>query len=239
MKTTDAVTANTLKLEDNDCPAAELPANDMASKASDPGPLNRAFTYRWRMIVTLVVLLVAWIGAGFSPPFVQSGTLAAIFADYCGWLMFFGGMSLRFWATRFIGGRKAGEVVCSGPYSLSRNPLYIGTFLMILSLACFLKSPTFAVAAGIVIAYYCVAVVPLEERLLRYHFGTEYSKYCESIPRWLPRMGTIYSPSLPIIAHPMREEVRRSVWWLLFPLLGELHAYFRGWSEWPHWWNLP
>lgn len=216
------------------------PPNDSPTVASSRPPLSQTFRYRWRMHLTLVALLVAWLGAGFSPPFVSSSSLTAIIADYVGWLMFFGGLTLRFWATRFIGGRKSHEVVCYGPYSLTRNPLYVGTFLMILSLAFLLKSPTFAVATAVVIAYYCVAVVPLEERFLRHEFGTAYANYCESVPRWLPRVGTIYAPQLVSVnSETMRSEINRTAWWLLLPLLAELHAYLRAWPEWPHWLNWP
>ena len=204
-----------------------------------PQPIGGVFRYRWRMHLTCVVLMVAWLGSGFSPPFIQNGSLAAILVDYLGWMMFFGGLGIRFWATRFIGGRKSREVICYGPYSLTRNPLYVGTFLMILSIACFLKSPSFAVSSVIVIAYYCVAVVPLEESHLRRLLGTEYSNYCETVPRWLPRASTVYSPPLAMVSHPMRSEVRRAVWWLLVPLLAEIHAYFRALPEWPHWLNWP
>lgn len=202
-------------------------------------PMSGTRRYRWRMIITMLVLLAAWIGAGFSPTFVQPGSLPAILADYFGWLMFFGGLCLRFWATWFIGGRKTKEVVCYGPYSLTRNPLYVGTFLMSLSLAFVLKSPTFAVATLIVIAYYCVAVVPLEERLLRFQFGPKYANYCHSVPRWLPRWGMAYSPPVSVNLHPMRNELRRATWWLLLPLLAELHTYCRNLPEWPHWLSLP
>lgn len=216
------------------------PLNETPTGSRSQPPLGRMIRYRWRMHLTLAVLLVAWLGAGLSPPFVQLGSLTAIISDYLGWLMFFGGLSLRFWATRFIGGRKSHEVVCYGPYSLTRNPLYVGTFLMILSLAFLLKSPTFAIATAVVIAYYCVAVVPLEECLLRDVFGTEYANYCQSVPRWLPRIGAIYAPQLVATnSQPMRSEMNRAAWWLLLPLLAELHTYFRAWPEWPHWLNWP
>jgi protein-S-isoprenylcysteine O-methyltransferase Ste14 len=224
---------------DMECPATEPVANGSQPAAPEIPPMAGTFRYRWRMIITLLVLLVAWLGAGFSPTRVQAGSLPAILADYIGWLMFIGGLCLRFWSTWFIGGRKSQEVVCYGPYSLSRNPLYVGTFMMILSLAFLLKSPTFAVATAIVIAYYCVAVVPLEERLLRHHFGTEYANYCHSVPRWLPRLGAAYSPPVSVISRPMRNELRRALWWLPLPLLAELHAYCRTLSEWPHWLNWP
>ena len=225
-------TPSRLDLEQSPSDSPVLPA------ASKP-PLGGMLRYRWRMHLTFVALLIPWVGVSFSAPFVQNGSLSAILSDYFGWLLFFGGLSLRFWATRFIGGRKSREVICYGPYSLTRNPLYVGTFMMILSLAFLLKSPTFAVSTALVIAYYCVAVVPLEETFLREAFGADYIKYCESVPRWLPRMGTIYSPSMEVIAQPMRSEVRRSIWWLLLPLLAELHTYLRALPEWPRWFNWP
>lgn len=220
-----------------------LPTNSVESTASfsqdSSPPMAGTFRYRCRMHLTLLVLLTAWIGAGFSPTLVQAGTLSAVVADYIGWLMFFGGLCLRFWSTWFIGGRKSREVVCYGPYSLTRNPLYVGTFLMILALAFLLKSPTFAAATAIVIAYYCVAVVPLEERLLRHQFGTVYANYCQSVPRWFPRLGTTYSPPVSMISHPMHNELRRAIWWLPLPLLAEFHTYCRNLSAWPHWLNWP
>ena len=216
------------------------PPNDAPTVAHSRPPLSRTFRYRWRMHLTLAVLLVAWVGASISLPVVQSGSLTSIVTDYVGWLMFFGGLALRFWATRFIGGRKSHEVVCYGPYSLTRNPLSVGTFLMILSLAFLLKSPTFAIATSIAIAYYCVAVVPLGERFLRHEFGTTYANYCASVPGWLPRVGTIYAPQLVSVNfQTMRSEINRAAWWLLLPLLAELHTYLRAWPEWPHYLNWP
>ncbi len=222
-----------------ECPLTDSPDSTAASAINGDPPMAGTFRYRCRMHLTLVVLLVAWLGSGFSPSFVRLGSLSALLADYIGWLMFIGGLCLRFWATWFIGGRKSTEVICYGPYSLTRNPLYVGTFLMILSLAFLLKSPTFAVATMIVIAYYCVAVVPLEERLLRHFFGTRYANYCQSVPRWFPRWGTAYSPPMTMISLPMHNELRRALWWLPLPLAAELHAYFRTLSEWPHWLNWP
>jgi protein-S-isoprenylcysteine O-methyltransferase Ste14 len=219
--------------------ATEL-VTDSQSEPSSTRSYRRTFLYRSRMLVTAVLLWGAWGGVLVSPLNVQAGSVAAIVADYCGWLMFFGGLILRVWATRFIGGRKAKEVVCYGPYSLSRNPLYIGTFLMILSLACFLKSLTFAVAACLVIAYYCVAVVPLEERFLRYQLGAAYINYYESVPRWFPRWGGGYrAPALTMISPPMRNELRRAAWWLILPLVASLNLYCRTLPEWPLWLNWP
>ena len=219
---------------------ATEPVSDNPSESIAIRSYRKTFLYRSRMLVTAVLLLGAWGGLLVSPLAVRAGSVTAILADYCGWLMFFGGLSIRVWATRSIGGRKANEVVCYGPYSLCRNPLYVGTFLMILSIACFLKSLTFAAAAFLVIAHYCAVIVPLEERFLLHQFGIEFSKYCESVPRWLPGWGRDYCPPLPTMnSPPMHSEMRRIVWWLTLPLMASLNLYCRSLPEWPQWLNLP
>jgi protein-S-isoprenylcysteine O-methyltransferase Ste14 len=50
-------------------------------------------------------------------------------AGWCLWP----GATLRLWSTLYIGGRKRVVLVSDGPYSLCRNPLYVGTFLIALS----------------------------------------------------------------------------------------------------------
>ncbi len=227
--------------------------NDMENLATEPvsdaqpePPATRSyrklFLYRSRMLVTAVLLWGAWGGILVSPlnANVQAGTMAAILTDYCGWLMFFGGLFVRMWATRSIAGRKAKEVVCYGPYSLCRNPLYVGTFMMILSLAFFLKSLTFVAAAFLVITHYCAVIVPLEEHFLRDQFGAVFIKYCETVPRWIPRWGGCYfPPPLTMNSLPMRSEIRRAAWWLTMPLMASLNLYCRSLLGWPHWLNWP
>lgn len=224
---------------DRDSPAAVTPVSDSQPAAIPMASLGEMLGYKWRMVITGVLLWGTWGGLLSSPLIVQPGSLTAILADYFGWLMFFTGLTVRVWGTRYIGGRKLMEVVCSGPYSLCRNPLYVGTFLMILSLACFLKSVTFCAASFLVIAYYAVAVVPLEEHLLRQLMGAAYVNYCASVPRWLPRWGQVYAPSISLNSQAMKMELRRAAWWLLLPLVAAANLYCRGLPWWPFFLNLP
>src|SRR5262245_44567857 len=80
----------------------------------------------------------AWIGllimAPFAalslvtPPLVSPGAWADLTGDMIGWTLFLLGAATRWWATLYIGGTKNKVLATMGPYSLCRNPLYLGTF---------------------------------------------------------------------------------------------------------------
>ena len=75
--------------------------------------------------------------AALAPPMVAEETVLDVATDALAWLAFVGGATLRWWSTLYIGGHKQKSVVSAGPYSVSRNPLYLGSFLLWLSLALF------------------------------------------------------------------------------------------------------
>jgi protein-S-isoprenylcysteine O-methyltransferase Ste14 len=74
----------------------------------------------------------------------------------------------------------------SGPYRLSRNPMYAGQAVVWLGWALLYGSP--AVWAGLAIE--CAAwakIVRWEERQLLERFGDDYRAYLADVPRWAPR----------------------------------------------------
>lgn len=213
---------------------------EAGSSASDENRLSvqQSFFYRWRIRITAVVLVGAWFGVLFSAPLIRSGSLAAVLADYFGWLLFNSGVVLRIWAITNIGGRKSQVIVNHGPYAFCRNPLYVGTFLLILSEAFFLKSTTFVVVAiGLFIMYHC-CVVSAEERVLLSRFGLAFSDYCDAVPRWWPRRGAPVSLPVVISSNPLIAELRQTGWWLALPLLGTMTAYLQNHPDWPHFFRL-
>ena len=46
-----------------------------------------------------------------------------------------------------VGGRKGSSVIAEGPYSVCRNPLYLGSFFLAIASALFIQSWAFAVAS--------------------------------------------------------------------------------------------
>lgn len=208
---------------------------------SDPPiqSVTQYWAYRWRVRLSALVLLGTWIAVLMSEPWIAPGSAWAVLADYFGWVIFVGAICLRLWATANIGGRKSQQLVNHGPYTFCRNPLYVGTFMMMMSESLFLKSITFAAATLILFVFYHLAVVPVEENVLRARFGREYEDYCDAVPRWCPRRTALFVPPVTVAPDPWNAELRRTGWWLALPLIGTWTTLSQHHPSWPHLWFFP
>jgi protein-S-isoprenylcysteine O-methyltransferase Ste14 len=87
--------------------------------------------------------------------------------------------------TSMIPFRPAGTLVIGGPYTFTRNPMYVSLALLTIAFALFLNTwwtvlllvPTLVIVQQFVI-------VP-EERYLQRRFGAEYETYMRRVRRWL------------------------------------------------------
>ena len=185
--------------------------------------------FRWRGTVAALVLLPAAVLAVFSAPLVAEGSWLAHGIDLIAWATFVAGASLRFWATLYVGGRKETVLVTDGPYSVCRNPLYLGSFFLAVAAALFLNSAVAVAAVLIVALIYMLATVPAEEQVLRARHGDSYEEYTRRVPRYRPLWRGISTPDrLSVDIHCLRLECARASRWMWLPLLGELLPYLRG-----------
>jgi protein-S-isoprenylcysteine O-methyltransferase Ste14 len=121
-------------------------------------------TSRWP---SLVHEAIEWVG------------VALIFVCVCG----------RTWCSLYIGGRKISELVTAGPYSISRNPLYVFSIIGAVGIGAQLGALTGAVLAGISAWAVHLVVVVQEERLLTVEHGDAYRAYLAAAPRFIPRFA--------------------------------------------------
>lgn len=190
--------------------------------------------FRWRGIVAALVLLPSLVVMLFSTPFVLEGSWIAGAIEVMAWVTFVAGTIFRFWATLYIGGRKENILVTDGPYSICRNPLYLGSFLLALATALFLQSLLCVVAVLIVTLIYMLTTVPVEEEFLRVRHGEEYQAYLDTVPRYWPSVQRFETPAnLTIDIHRLRLECARASRWVWLPLLGVLLPYLRAQPWWP------
>lgn len=92
----------------------------------------------------------------------------------------------RAWCSLYIGGRKTAEIVDRGPYSVTRNPLYVFSFVGALGMGLQTGSLVLAglfVAVTIGVFY---ATVKREEAWLGAAFGETYAAYRRRTPRFWP-----------------------------------------------------
>ena len=76
--------------------------------------------------------------------------------------------------------------VAVGPYTLVRNPMYVGGWLMLAGLGLWLRSPAIVLFSTLWLAAAHLFVVMYEERTLRKTFDGSYERYVQTVPRWLP-----------------------------------------------------
>ena len=96
------------------------------------------------------------------------------------------GVLIRAWACGHL--RKSSELDISGPYAYTRNPLYLGTFIIALG---------FGVASGSWWLFLLVAafvgsiyfpVLNVEASVLEQRLGEEYREYAANVPQLIPRL---------------------------------------------------
>ena len=90
------------------------------------------------------------------------------------------GLSLRAWAAGHLA--KNQNLAVSGPYALTRNPLYLGTLLVAAGLAVASRQPLLAVLFAAAFGLVYLPAIELEEQHLRALFP-EYAAYAERVPR--------------------------------------------------------
>lgn len=143
----------------------------------------------------------------------------------------------RGYCSAYIGGRKNGEIIRQGPFSVVRNPLYLFSFIGLAGIGLQSGVITILIMLMLVFALYYRRVVALEEDYLLDKFGGVYQDYLDSVPRWLPNWKNWVEPEY-ITSHPrlLRESMRDgAVFFIAFPIYelldllreqGFLHAYF-------------
>jgi protein-S-isoprenylcysteine O-methyltransferase Ste14 len=80
--------------------------------------------------------------------------------------------------------KPSSALVTSGPYRVTRNPIYIAFLLMFGGLACALDNPWFLVLMPVLAAVLDIGVIRREERYLDAKFGEAYRTYCRNVRRW-------------------------------------------------------
>jgi protein-S-isoprenylcysteine O-methyltransferase Ste14 len=84
-------------------------------------------------------------------------------------------------------GQPTSQVMKTGVFAISRNPLYLGSVVLLLGIALLLNIPWAVVTLLLsIILCHHILIVP-EEKYLTAKFGAEYNEYTTTVQRWLGR----------------------------------------------------
>ena len=128
------------------------------------------------LVISLAALTRSFGGDGVLHEGLEAAGLAMIALCVVG----------RAWCSLYIGGRKKAEIVDQGPYSISRNPLYVFSFIGALGMGAQTGSVTIATLFLLISVGVFYMTVRQEEGWLAAAFGEPYAAYCARTPRFWP-----------------------------------------------------
>lgn len=97
------------------------------------------------------------------------------------------GLAVRAWAAGHI--RKNAELAVSGPYAYTRNPLYLGSFLLGLGFTVASGQPLLGLLFAALFLGIYLPVMRVEAETLVGIFGDDYRRYAGAVPLFLPRLS--------------------------------------------------
>ncbi len=112
---------------------------------------------------------------------IAGAVLFAAGAVIAGW----GLMLFRKAKTTTVPGKASAQLVTSGPYRFTRNPMYVGLTLAYLGEAGLLRQIWPAILLPLTLAYVNWTVIPVEEAKLKEVFPGAYQQYCSRVRRWI------------------------------------------------------
>ncbi len=149
----------------------------------------------WGIIILIIHILLPWVISRIGPHYGWSrGTPS--WWNLTGLILFATGLGLYLWCLTFHYrtyqapvslGFDPPHLVTSGPYLVSRNPMYVSGLFGWLGWVILYGSPAVMVALVLLWAVFAFRVIPQEEHQLEALFGDEYTAYKQSVHRWLGR----------------------------------------------------
>lgn len=153
------------------------------SPALTPTPKSRLEQLRlpltWLLMPAWLLFMIATRPEGFQ-------TVPYEVLEMGGMLLIFAAVLGRLWCSLYISGRKDKELCTTGPYSLSRNPLYFFSLLGLAGVCLASQNVILLIVSVCAFFGYYSMVIASEEKRLRELFPVEFDRYVARTPAFLP-----------------------------------------------------
>lgn len=143
---------------------------------------QRRRRYVLALLIGLIFLALLFVRSEAAP-----GQALHEYMEWIGGVLILVAILGRTWCTLYIGGRKSAEIVTEGPYSVTRNPLYVFSAIGAAGIGAMTGSIIIALAFAVLTWLAFLAVIQVEERFLEQNFGDPYLRYMEQVPRFFPK----------------------------------------------------
>jgi len=138
-----------------------------------------ALKLRWLIMIGIAVALAQfgqrdWLAIGFA--------VSAL------------GEAIQTWS--FASLVKNEELTARGPYVLTRNPMYLGRFLLVLGFVLLWANAYVTTVYVVLYYFYMVNRVAREEKMLAPLLGERYAEYCRRVNRFVPMLSPVTDPAI-------------------------------------------
>ncbi|TPI37763.1 isoprenylcysteine carboxylmethyltransferase family protein [Mesorhizobium sp. B3-1-9] len=188
----------------------------------------KAFDQHKRLIVVQAAAVLAVILLLFSKPALAEGSDGHEIVETIGFAMVLICFLGRLWSILFVGGRKNDELIMSGPFSMTRNPLYFFSTVGAAGIGLMFGSVLAAAMLGLASFLVFRFTARKEAEYLAGKFGAVYAAYADRTPRFWPN-PLLYRDEAQWLfsTRALRNTFRDGLYFLaLFPVI-EAVEYFR------------
>jgi protein-S-isoprenylcysteine O-methyltransferase Ste14 len=146
----------------------------------------------WPVVIYILAIAIGIVLTVAIPlPWIEGPLHDILFA--AGWLLVAAGVALDITAIRTLARAKttimphraAEHLVTSGPFSFTRNPIYLGNTTLTLGIGLIAGSLWFLVTALLAAFLTQVVTIVHEEKYLKARFGKKYHDYAHRVRRWI------------------------------------------------------
>lgn len=145
-----------------------------------------AVNQKRRILVLRLVFIAALPLILFVQPRIPIGSFQHEVIEAAGLMLLLVGVLGRLWSILYVGSVKNRELMRSGPYSMTRNPLYVFSTIGMTGIGLMLGAVFFAVLLGGLTFAILYVTATREAGFLRATFGQAYADYARDVPFFWP-----------------------------------------------------
>lgn len=186
-------------------------------------PVDQKARIRMLWMVTLALVVTVL----FTRPFAAPSTGLHRTFEHTGELMVIFGIIGRLWSTLYVGGRKNAELITKGPYSLTRNPLYLFSMLIVTGASMMTGSLVVSFVFPLLFWAIFLRTAKNEAEFLRHKFGARFDDYASKVPLFWPNFRSFENSDITIQTHALTRTARDSAFLLLIVPANEILEYLQ------------
>ena len=184
---------------------------------------NRIVITRWSFGVVAALIL-------FTDHIWKEPGLFEFLLESVGFILVVIAVFGRLWSSVFICGYKTKRVIEFGPYSVTRNPLYVFSFIGAMGFGLVTQSLVITFVIFLIYVFIYARTIAYEENKLEEALGVQYLQYKANTPRFFPDF-TLYRsvPQYEINVKKFQNAFKDAIWFFLIfgglQIIELLHQY--------------